>query len=50
MTEKRFTSECTDCKYLIRFSDGISCLMKQEFCIISGKTSYPKDCEYFKEE
>ena len=50
MIEKQFTSECTDCKYLIEYSDEIFCLMKQELCIIGGKTSYPKDCEYFKEE
>ena len=48
MIEKQFTSECTGCKYFIRYSDEIFCLMKQEFCIIAGKTSYPKDCGYFE--
>lgn len=48
MTEKRVTSECTVCKYLIGYSDNIRCLMKKEFCIINGKTSYPTNCEYFQ--
>lgn len=48
MVEKRFISECTDCKYLIGYSDKIRCLMKKEFCIINGKTSYPTNCEYFQ--
>ena len=42
-------TECNNCDYLIGHPNGdIRCLMKQEFCIVSGKTSYPKDCEYFK--
>ena len=49
MTEKQFTSECTDCKYLIGYpNNDIHCLMKQELCIINGKTSYPKNCQYFE--
>lgn len=28
----------------------MTCLMKQEFCIINGETSYPKNCKYFKGE
>lgn len=43
-------TECTNCKYLIGYADGtITCLMKQELAIIDGKTSYPKNCGYFKE-
>ena len=42
-------TECTECKYFIDNADGIRCLMKQEFCLIHGKTSYPKDCKYFEE-
>lgn len=42
-------TECTKCIYLIRYpSNRTTCLMKQELCIIAGKTSYPKDCKYFK--
>ncbi|MBR3141116.1 MAG: hypothetical protein IKF11_09695 [Methanobrevibacter sp.] len=42
-------TECTKCTYLIRYSNNrITCLMKQELCIIGGETSYPKDCKYFK--
>ena len=42
-------TECNNCRYLIRYPNGsITCLMKQELCIIGGKTSYPKDCKYFK--
>lgn len=42
-------SECNNCKYLIKYPNGeLSCLMKQELCIICEETSYPKDCEYFK--
>ena len=48
MIKKLLKTECIDCKYLIKHLDGISCLMKQEFCIVGGKTSYPKDCEYFE--
>ena len=43
-------TECTECKYFIRYPNNeISCLMKKEMCIIDGKTSYPKNCEYFKD-
>ena len=48
MTAKRFISECTECKYFIDNRDGTRCLMKQEFCIVGGKTSYPKNCQYFE--
>ena len=49
MTGKRVISECNECKYLIRYpNNAISCLMKQELCIIDGETSYPKDCQYFE--
>lgn len=42
-------SECADCGYFVRYGDGsMSCLMKQEFCIVEGVTSYPKDCEYYE--
>ena len=42
-------TECNNCKYLIEYpNDELSCLMKQELCIIGEETSYPKDCEYFK--
>lgn len=42
-------TECTNCKYFLEYPNNeICCLMKQECCIIKGKTSYPKDCEYFK--
>ena len=42
-------TECTNCNYLIGYPNGnMRCLMKQECCIIGGKTSYPKNCEYFK--
>ena len=42
-------TECNNCRYFIGYSNGaMTCLMKNEFCIISGKTSYPKDCEDFK--
>lgn len=42
-------SECTECIYFITYPKGeIQCLMREELCIISGKTSYPKDCKYFK--
>lgn len=41
-------SECTECKYFIDNADGIRCLMKKEVCIINGKTSYPKNCQYFE--
>lgn len=48
MTEKR--TECSNCHYLIGYPDGKrKCLMKQEFCIVDGKTSYPRDCKCFKE-
>ena len=40
-------TECINCKYFIRYLNGeIACLMKQEICIINGKTSYPKNCRY----
>lgn len=42
-------TECNNCKYLIKYpNDKLSCLMKQELCIIDEETLYPKDCEYFK--
>lgn len=42
-------TECNDCGYLLKYPNNeINCLMKQEFCIIGGKTIYPKDCTYFK--
>ena len=41
--------ECTNCKYLIKYPNKeLSCLMKQELCIINERTSYPKNCEYFE--
>lgn len=41
-------TECTDCKYLIRYpNNAITCLMKQELCIVEGKTLFPKDCKYW---
>lgn len=42
-------AECNNCKSFLKYPNGeITCLMKQEFCIIEGKTSYPKNCEYYK--
>ena len=44
-------TECNNCTYLIKYPNGkITCLMKQDYCIIADKTSYPKNCEYFKGE
>lgn len=44
-------TECNECGYLIGYPTGErKCLMKQEFCIIDGETSYPKNCEHFKKK
>ena len=45
------SSCCNECVHLIRYPEGgLTCLMKQEFCMVHGKNSYPKYCEYFEGE
>lgn len=44
-------SSCYDCIYFHTYPNKkITCLMKQDFCIINGKNVYPKECSYFKKK
>ena len=40
---------CNDCVHFIRYPKGeVTCLMRQEFCMIKGKRTYPINCEYYE--
>lgn len=40
-------TECTKCKYFIKYNKSAICLMKNDFQIVNGRTIFPKNCKNF---